>query len=310
MLRRKFIKKSVSAGIVLGAPFSKFVINNRKFKISLNPGAIGVRADMSKLLGYAIDFGFESIVANSAELLKFGQVQKDDFLGLMQTNAISWGAAGLSTDFRKDHATFMDGLKLLPSHAKVLENFGITRLGTWIMPTNNDLTYSENFDQHADRLQQIANILGHHGISFGLEYVGPKTLTSKLRYPFVSSMRETKELIERIDEPNVGFVLDSFHWHCAEESSADLLSLDNNDIVTVDLNDAVSGRNIYEQLDGERELPGNSGVIDLKSFINALKTIGYDGPVRAEPFNQPLRDMEDNEALEATLNAMKRTVDL
>lgn len=42
--------------------------------------------------------------------------------------------------------------------------------------------------------------------------------------------------------------------------------------------------------------------VSLKS--NAGLTIGYDGPVRAEPFNQPLRDMDNRDALAATHRAM------
>ena len=34
-----------------------------------------------------------------------------------------------------------------------------------------------------------------------------------------------------------------------------------------------------------------TGVIDVKSFLQALIDIDYDGPIRSEPFNQPLRDL-------------------
>jgi hypothetical protein len=41
-----------------------------------------------------------------------------------------------------------------------------------------------------------------------------------------------------------------------------------------------------------------------------LVEIGYDGPTRAEPFNQPLRDMDDEDALKATADAMKKAFKL
>jgi len=104
--------------------------------------------------------------------------------------------------------------------------------------------------------------------------------------------------------------LDSFHWYCAGESKEDLLTLSNDDIVAVDLNDARSGFTADEQIDGKRELPSATGVIDLKAFLSALISIGYDGPVRAEPFNQPLRDMDDADALKATYDAMKKSFEL
>ena len=114
----------------------------------------------------------------------------------------------------------------------------------------------------------------------------------------------------QIDRSNVGFVLDSFHWFCAGDTKDDLLTLSNHDIIAVDLNDASSGISADEQIDGKRELPSATGVIDLKAFLSALISIGYDGPVRAEPFNQPLRDMSPDDALHATYQAMKKSFDL
>jgi sugar phosphate isomerase/epimerase len=178
------------------------------------------------------------------------------------------------------------------------------------MPTHSYLTYLQNFKQHATRLKDICRILGDYDIRFGLEYVGPKTLMASQRFSFVRSMAECRELIHAVDEPNICFQLDSFHWYCAGETREDLLSLTNNDIATVDLNDARSGLSADEQIDGKRELPMATGVVDLKTFMEALVAIGYDGPIRAEPFNQELNDLENEEALKRTSEAMKKAFDL
>ena len=108
----------------------------------------------------------------------------------------------------------------------------------------------------------------------------------------------------------MGFQLDSFHWFCAGETKEDLLTLTNDQIATVDLNDAKAGRTADEQIDGERELPMATGLVDMQSFMDAMVEIGYDGPMRAEPFNQALRDMDDDAALKSTYEAMKKAFDL
>ena len=61
-----------------------------------------------------------------------------------------------------------------------------------------------------------------------------------------------------------------------------------------------------EQIDSRRELPAATGVIDLKAFLGALVAIGYDGPVRAEPFNKKLNDMNDDDAIAATAAALRK----
>ena len=55
------------------------------------------------------------------------------------------------------------------------------------------------------------------------------------------SMLDNKELIAEIGTENVGFVLDSWHWYTAGETSADLLTLNSGQVVACDLNDAPAG---------------------------------------------------------------------
>ena len=55
----------------------------------------------------------------------------------------------------------------------------------------------------------------------------------------------------------------------------------------------------------QRDLPCATGVIDLKTFLGALNRIGYDGPVRPEPFNAELRQLPKEEAVARTAAAMK-----
>jgi len=312
--RRNFIKKTALASSIAFMPFSGLnsmpLKKDRKFKMGLNPGAIGVKLDQNQLLEKASEYGFESIVAYSSTLADWSDGQIDEFVGKMKVKNISWGASGLPMNFRKDKATQRKGLTELPKHAEALQKAGVTRMSTWIMPTNADLTYIENFKQHAKRLGDVAKILGVYNIKLGLEYVGPKTLMARDKYPFVHTMAECKELIAATGEPNVGVQLDSFHWYCAGETKADLLSLSNEDIITVDLNDARSGFTADAQIDGKRELPMATGMVDMQAFMDALVEIGYDGPTRAEPFNQPLRDMEDEAALKATADAMKKAFSL
>jgi sugar phosphate isomerase/epimerase len=179
-------------------------------------------------------------------------------------------------------------------------------MGTWISPTHDRLTYRENYHQHMARLKEIARVLNDHGIRLGLEYVGPKTSWSASRFPFIHTMTEMRELIAAIDVPTVGLVLDSWHWYTAHETPADLLALKSADVVACDLNDAPAGIPVDQQKDLVRELPCATGVIDLKSFLNALATIGYDGPVRAEPFKADLKKLPPEQAVATTAEAMKK----
>ena len=278
--------------------------------IDLVCGAIGVRADQKKAIELAHRHGFESVAPDGGFLSRIGDADREDLLATLEEKRLVFGAAGLPVDFRRDEARFRDGMKRLEGIAVGLKKAGVTRVGTWISPGHRSLTYVQNFKQHASRLREVAKLLSEHGLRFGLEYVGPKTSWTRSRHPFVHTMAETKDLIAEIGEDNMGFVLDSWHWYTAKETEADLLSLKNRDIVAVDLNDAPAGIPVDEQIDSRRELPAATGVIDLKTFLGVLQRIGYDGPVRAEPFNAALRKLPPEEATAATARAMKKAFSL
>ncbi len=123
-------------------------------------------------------------------------------------------------------------------------------------------------------------------------------------------MKETRELLDAIDLPNMGFVLDSFHWYTAHETAEDILSVKNEEIVACDLNDVPVGLEIDEQIDGRRMLPASTGMIDIKAFLSALVDIGYDGPVRAEPFNRELNELPNEAAVSYTSTAMHTAFNL
>ena len=309
--RRSFIKIAAVSSASTFLSFNSFgalkpTISGRKFRMSLNPGAIGVRVNQEELLEAAVKYGYEAIVPFSGTLAEWSDDQIKAFTEKMNSNDISWGAAGLPLNFRAEPEVHSEGIRELPKHAVALKKAGVTRMSTWIMPTHASLTYLRNMELHATHLREAARILGDHGIKLGLEYVGPKTLMTSQKFSFVHSMAECQDLINEIGEPNVGFQLDSFHWFCAGDTKEDLLKLKKEMIVTVDLNDARAGYTADEQIDGKRELPASTGVIDIKTFLEALVEIDYDGPVRAEPFNKVLNDMDNEAALEATYKAMSK----
>ena len=313
LARRQFISrtsKAVSAAtIVSQIPLQSIQAAahaESKMKICLTPGSIGVSAGQNDAIALAAKYGFEAVEPYGGHIADLTSSARKDLLKVLEEKKLVWGAAGLTVDFRGDETKFNDGLKDLPRIAAALKDVGVDRVGTWLMPCHESLTYLQNFKQHADRLRKVASILKDNGQRLGMEYVGTHTLWTSRRYPFVHSLHETLELADAIGTGNIGLVLDSWHWWQAGDSVDDILSLKNKDVVSVDLNDAPAGVEKHDQVDGRRELPAATGVIDINSFATALQKIGYDGPVRPEPFNQPLRDLDNDAACATTITAMKK----
>lgn len=313
LTRRTLFAQSLAGGAaLLASPFSlaEGAAGTRKFTIDLTPGAIGVVADPESVIELAAKHGFESVQPNGSYLGGLDTSERKEMAAKLKEKGLVWGAAGLAVDFRGEDDVFQEGMKVLPKTAQAMHEAGVTRVGTWIKPYHEAFTYRRNFEYHVRRLGMITKVLGDHGLRFGLEYVGTKTLWTSQRYSFIHTMMETKELIAEIDQPTLGFVLDSWHWFTAGETAEDIATLCNGDVVACDLNDAPTGIPIEEQLDGQRELPAATGVIDIKAFLSAVVAIGYDGPVRAEPFNQPLRELDDEAAAAATVGAIRKAMEM
>jgi len=315
MKRRHFLKSAAFAGLV--APIATQPLTfaqsrdlKRKMTLNLVCGAIGVKASQTRAIELAAQYGFESVEAQPSYLADLSRSELDALKAELKRKRLVWGTAGLPVDFRKDEAKFNEGLKELPRLAKGLQRAGVKRVSTWLMPAHDELTYLQNFKQHTNRLKKVCRILKDNDLRFGMEYVGTTTLLVSRKYPFIHTMAEVLELVDAIGTGNAGIVLDSWHWWQAGDTVADIQALRNEDIVLVDLNDAPLGVEKQSQLDGQRELPMATGVIDTKGFVNALVKIGYDGPVRAEPFNQPLRDLDDDAACKATIDSLKKALTL
>ncbi len=155
------------------------------------------------------------------------------------------------------------------------------------------------------RALPVAEILKDHGLRLGLEAVGPRTSRDKEGYGFLYTIYGALGLAEAIGTGNVGLLLDSWHWHTALGTASDLATLSADDVVHVHINDAPAGIPVEKQMDNARALPGETGVIDLKTFLTALKKIGYRGAVTPEPMSARLRAMTSEEAAKTAGAALK-----
>lgn len=296
-----------TAAAALVGPARAAAAPARRFRHAITPGAIGVEVSSQQELNtLAHRHGFEAVEPRPEELAALTATPLAALAADLAAKGLTWAAAVLPVDFRKDDATFAAGLKDLPRIAAGLQRAGVQRVGTWLAPGSDELTYRPNFQRHARRLRDVARVLHDHGLRFGLEYVGTRLSLVGRRYPFVHTLAETRELIAEIDVPGTGVVLDSWHWWQAGDTVADLRQLTNADVVSVDLNDAPKDIPKGQQRDGERELPAATGVIDTAAFLGALVQMGYDGPIRAEPFNKALNALDNEAACAAVAAAVTR----
>lgn len=270
---------------------------------ALSPGAIGVKVPFQEAVRLAAAYHFEGID------IGMGPIEELGLEAVRQTlaqNRLFPAVAGIPVEFRKDEATFEAGMERLPAFCQAMSALGCTRVVTWLMPWHETLSYREHFAQLRSRTARICEVLARYGLRYGLEFVGPATMRAGKPNPFIHDLDGLMELIQAVEADNLGILLDSFHWYTSGGKVQDLEHLSDGLMVAVHVNDAVAGRSPEEQVDNQRAMPGETGVIDIAAFMKALDRIAYSGPVIVEPFCAWLRELPAEQAVAATAESLDR----
>ena len=208
---------------------------------------------------------------------------------------------------RGDDAAFQTGLQQLEEDAQFSAAIGCLRMMQTLPPTS-PTPKAEYRPRYRDRIAAIAEVLQRSKIRLGLEFLGVEQFRARANAnEFIWQMGEAVELATDCG-PNVGVVLDAWHWHHSGSTIQDILNAGNARVVHVHVSDARQ-QPPAEVRDNQRLMPGE-GVIDLVGFFKALKTIGYVDGVSPEPLGRIPPEMGAEEAaklgLETTTVVMRR----
>lgn len=202
-------------------------------------------------------------------------------------------------EFRKDDAAFQAGLEQLPAAAEFAAAIHCPRMITWIM-SSSDTPKEELRRTYLERFSKSARVLAKSNVRLGLEFLGPLHLRKQFKYEFIWRMNEMLEFTKECG-PNVGLLLDAWHWHHAGATTQDIVNAGRDRIVHIHFDDAPNLP--PEQIrDNERLLPGE-GVIDLVGFLKALQQIGYNDALSVEVFGRGLNKVPPEQAAKMGLDA-------
>lgn len=247
----------------------------------LTRAGLGNVGTNEEFIALASRYGFQALDLDAAGLVDAHG--PEGAAELLRSHGIALGSIGLAVQWRTTEEEFRKGLPSLIRSAAAARQLGGTACTTYILPSTDEPA-AAFMAKAVRRLRLCAQILGTYGIRLGLEFVGPHHLRTKWANPFIWTMADTLELADAIGEPNVGLLLDCYHWYTNGLGVDDLLALAPEQIVHVHLNDARDVP-VEEVLDNDRLIAG-LGVIDLVGFLKALKQIGYKGSVAQEVLMQ------------------------
>lgn len=271
----------------------------------LNPVTIGGRLRLPEFIALAARAGFRAIDINIATIFDLVKKQSlDEVKALFNGANLMPGSFGLPVEWRKDEALFRQGLLDLADKAKLAAALGCTVCCGGIPPSVS-VPREEFMKMMVERFKAIAAILAEHNLRLAIEFIGPVT-SRKEPNVTVFDLNGCMEVVNAIDAPNVGVLLDSFHWYTGGCKWSDLDKVPPEKIIYVHINDAPD-KPLDKQQDMQRLLPGE-GVIDLPRLLRALQRKGYTGCVSVEVFNNELKKLDPDIAANAAKVALNKVL--
>jgi sugar phosphate isomerase/epimerase len=277
------------------APLAEAFASERRMFLSLNSVLLQGRVPWPEFARLAAQTGFPGTDVMLHPAMQAGAGATNALLAALKLRP---AIIDFPVEFRKDEATFQASLAQLDAAAQFAAAIGCPRMMTYIMPSS-DLPEEEQRKIYKQRFTESAQILARHHVRLGLEFLGPLELRRMHKYEFIWRMNDMLAFAKECG-PNVGLLLDSWHWHHAGATPEDIVAAGRDRIVHVHFND--SPNLPPEQIhDNQRLLPGE-GVINLTGFLQALQKIGYNDAVSVEVFGRT-KDMTPEAAAKAGLDS-------
>lgn len=246
-------------------------------KLALN-GATTMKADLATDIRVAHTAGFDFVEIWAAKLRKFLRTKSAaDLRKLFDENALE----PLSIN-SIEHVTFRPPAEFeaIKAECEELSALAAELRCPYIVVVPGRLpeqapSLEEIIDESVRVLTELSDIAGRHGIGLGFEFLGQTDCS-------VQTLELADEIVRRVDRPNVGLVIDSFHFYAGGSTFDMIEGIAPESLFIFHINDA---ENLpREQLrDSHRLLPG-LGILPLAEMSQAFKRIGYDRVASVEIF--------------------------
>ena len=241
---------------------------------------------VEELAPLAAQYGIEAI-GLSGDLLD-DEKKAIEATKRIRSYGLEWGLMPMPADFYHwdlDDNSFNKALIVLERQAQVAEKMGVSHAYNHVW-SSGPREYDANFEWHVKRVKAVSEIMTEHGIHYGLEFLGPHELRTWQPYEFVHSLAGVVAIADAAGG-KAGVAFDTFHWYCSGNGCKDDLlwmSQHTERLVAVHLNDAVEGVPYDQQLDMQRRLPMETGVIDTRDILRRFKEKDNRALYMIEPF--------------------------
>ena len=131
---------------------------------------------------------------------------------------------------------------------------------------------ARDLDTLTESLKVLADYAGDHGVKLCIEPL------NRFETSFINLAAQAIEVVDRVDHPACGIMLDTFHMNIEEQCLGDAIRAAGNRLMQV------------HSCENDRGAPG-SGHVPWQEVAQALKDIDYNGPVVIESFTPAVKSI-------------------
>jgi 2-keto-myo-inositol isomerase len=160
-------------------------------------------------------------------------------------------------------------------YSEIAQAIGCDRIVVVPSPTPAGATWADIKQESINVLRDLAAIARKRNVKLAFEFLGQTDCS-------VPTLAQCWEIVKAVNLPNIGLVLDTFHFYAGGSTLGSILDVDPDKIFIFHINDSENMPQ-SELTDAHRLLPGE-GVIPLLDILANLRTIGFDGLCSIELF--------------------------
>jgi len=245
-------------------------------KIALN-GATTMHADLETDIKAAGQAGFELIEIWAAKLREFLKTRSvEDLKTLLNENNLEPYSINSI-----EHITFRDeaDYEKIKAETEELSSIAGAIDCPYVVVVPGKLPENASKEEIIEESVRVLNELGaiaeKHNVSLAFEFLGQTDCS-------VQTLDLCNEIVEKVNRPNIGNVIDTFHFYAGNSSFEAIDSMKPEKLFIFHINDA---ENLPKETltDAHRLYPG-TGILPIREIKAHFDKIGYDRMVSIEIF--------------------------
>jgi 2-keto-myo-inositol isomerase len=270
-------------------------------EIALN-GATTMKADLETDIRAASEAGFDWLEIWASKLRAFLKSRSTaDLNDLFAAHNIKpYSINSIERITFRDAAEHRSLLAECEDLCRVAEEIRCPYVVVVPSPLPTGASRSEVIEESTRVLGELGGIAERRGVGLAFEFLGQSDCS-------VQTLALADEIVRKVGQPNVGLVIDSFHFYAGGSTIESIDALDAARLFIFHINDAEERPR--EQLEDRHRLLPGLGILPLKEIVAALRRIGYNRVASVEIFRPEYWERDPFELAREARAAVEQALD-